>query len=163
MSNCGKLGIPEHLHTRGRIADDEFEPGERYFRRFEKVSELSEENKISMGAITTRHMSGNREKYSSQPSDVLYNIHGGDHFFSWGIWGIDIEKVNQLSFQHPEEAKHYTLKVLHVPEECMYPHAEIVVFKDGQPVQKIANSVKTKIREAISNLSNVLQLPEQPF
>jgi len=159
MANCGSLGIPEHLHTNGKAPDHNFDPDELYYRRFASVDEISSAGGISESAISTQNMSGNRSKYSA-PDDVLFNINSSEHFTSWGVWEVDIAAICELAFTHPVEARNYTVRVVHTPEECMYPHAEIQILENGEPVKRIKSTVvKTKIREAISHLTRITKRP----
>jgi len=163
---CSELGIPSHLHRNGRGIDPHFEPEEHYYRRFKRtvhnVPVVGEDGRISGSIVSTRNMSGNREKYCNSPDDVLYDINSADHFFAWGIWEVKISKVEGLRFNHPVEARAYTVRVVHEPEDCMYPHSIIRVLENGEPVPRIkSNMVKTKIREAIAHHTRVIKKPDQ--
>ncbi len=163
---CSELGIPSHLHRNGRGIDPHFEPEEHYYRRFKRavqnVPVVGEDGRISESIVSTRNMSGNREKYCNSPEDVLYDINSAEHFFSRGIWKVQVSSIDGMSFNHPEKARAYTIRVFHNPEDCMYPHAIVQVLENGKPITGIkSKSVKTKIRKEIARHTRVIKKPDQ--
>ena len=158
---CQGRGIPEHLHQLGRAPENVFAAEESVYRRFkpELKLELSEDH---YEIFTTRRMSVNRERYSARPEDVLFNVDGPPHFDSWGVAALEVEGIQSIRVQHPDPKQRieYTLKVRHKPERCMYPHCEIEVFANGEPVPEIKpSSVKTKIKSAMANACQVVKAP----
>ena len=64
---CRGLGIPSRLHRMGREVDNDFAPGERLFRWFVPLKDITEEGWIWTPMSGT--MSVNRERYSRPVSD----------------------------------------------------------------------------------------------
>ena len=162
---CSELGIPSHLHRNGRGIDPHFEQEEHYYRRFQRLPRtevIDKDGRIPFTIITTRDMSGNREKYCKSPEDVLYNINSAEHFFSRGIWKVQVSSIDGMIFNQPENARAYTIRVFHDPEDCMYPHAIVQVLENGKPITAIkSKSVKTKIRKEIARHTRVIKKPDQ--
>jgi hypothetical protein len=161
-SACQKLGIPVHLHQSGRVADQSCDADETLYRRVADDVPLVVGERPPLAAFTTRKMSQNRARYCHSPEDVLYNIKAPVHFFSWGIVGFLVKNVEVLKLKHPHDtAKEYTLKVIHKPEKCMFPHSEVEVFENGRRLDEIKPpSIKTLIKDEISKLAWVIKSPE---
>ncbi len=154
-SKCSELGIPEELHRKNRPIDNTFE-SEMIYRRFQSsasISEWSKDGKLSSSIFPVKRDSCNREKYSTSPKDVLYNIREedeGKHYFDiYGVVGFSSEVLydfQNTSLMINDEVRKFTLQLSHSPEECMYPHCEILVLENGQEVTLNAKSIKTAIR-----------------
>lgn len=130
---CDELGIPKHLHRHNRQVDPNFDKKEYLYRRI-PPGELLANGQISASSLRIHKMSVNRGKYTKFPKkDVLYNIKSNEHFFTWGIVKINVGFLERLKFDHPKKENHiYTLKVIHEPEECMYPHSIIEILLNGK-------------------------------
>ncbi len=145
MVNCKELGIPDHLHKNGRIAENNnFTYDEKMFRRVIPKESLSEMVKYN---FDFKSMSFNREKYSNA-KDVLYNIKDNNHYMSsHGVASLRVEEIEKIIVLHPDDKQPYTFKSIHDPEECMYPHSIVQVLKEGTKVSEIKpSSVKSLIR-----------------
>lgn len=148
MNSCDQFGIPDYLHRNGRSEDNIFDKDEMLYRRFSKL-ESPDGKSLSAAMLQTREMSVNREKYSKSPSDVLYSTTSKDHYFSHGVISMGYGQIFCLSVKHPDDKNiKYTFSVVHSPEECMFPHALIIVMNNGSPVKKIKPS---KIRNLIKD------------
>lgn len=140
---CSELGVPEHLHTNQRETDPVFEASENLFRRFEDA-----EASPPLEAFSTSRMSVNREKYSQGARDVLYSSQTDKHYFDWSVARFTAGDVREGEWRHPQADITYRLDVFHRPEQCMYPHAEVVVTANGEEVERVKpTTVKLRIRE----------------
>ena len=64
-------------------------------------------------------------------------------------------------FNHPVEARAYTVRVVHEPEDCMYPHSMVQILENGSPISEIRSKpLKTKIRDAIARHTQVIKRPD---
>lgn len=158
MGKCADLGIPEHLHQNGRTAENEnFTPDERMFRRFRPKDSLSEIVKTN---FDFKSMSFNRERYSN-PEDVLYNIKENNHYNDCGVASLTVYEIERIQIPHPDDKQLYTFKAVHDPEECMYPHSIVQVFKNGNKVSEIKpSSVKSLIRDEYEKSIMIIRMPD---
>jgi len=153
--NCAQKGIPEHLHQDNRDEDPDFDDAELLYRRF--LSKVDSRDEL-IAALSTRSMSVNRDRYSEEPEDVLYNInanHPDDHFFDCGILEFDVESVETINVEHPQlDNRSYSFRVLHRPSQCMYPHSVVKVVEtidgDDNIVDDISSGmVKLDLKDQI--------------
>lgn len=163
---CAELGIPDHLHQLDRPIDNHFLQSELIYRRFPCLDTNAKktlvDGKLSASVFSTHKMSLNRQKYSNEPSDVLYNINSKEHFINDGIFSLTVVNVNDFSEPSPNDHnKLYTLKLLHKPDECMYSHCEIFVGFDGELLDDLERpkSVKTAIKDHYRLIADVIVEP----
>lgn len=162
---CSVPGIPNRLHRNGQGADNVFDESLIYIRL--KPSDFVSPALISHNAFRIDMQSCNREKYSTDPRDVLLNINAAtvsDHFLNYGIVSIPIDALRKGSFDHPTDTtKQYKLDLVHTPEECMFPHSEIVTFlasdANRQNVGISSSLVRAGIRQFYRRVLTVIQAP----
>ncbi len=160
--DCFELKIPEYLHTKERTEDQNFTNQELLFRRFSPDHYNPIHRSVSPASIRVGDTSVNREKYSKEPNDVLYNTRLPEHYFNYGIFEITVGFIRDVTFTHPEDSsKVFTLRVLHEPSRCMYPHSVIKVEVNGELLEnfKRPNTVKTQIKVEIANNCNIVKIP----
>lgn len=166
---CQQLGIPERLHRNGRGIDNEFLEDELIYRRF-KVEGNKEDwlsnSQISTSIFKVSNDSCNRSKYSEEPEDVLFNIRPqdeGKHYIDWGILSLQVHQLNQFSFPIQQNSidRIFSIKVEHVPDDCMYPHSEIRVFVDGELISKNKpSSINRAIRDFLIEQVVIVKEPQ---
>ncbi|PVV54827.1 hypothetical protein [Chryseobacterium sp. HMWF035] len=153
MSKCDEICIPNNLHWEGKPIDENFE-NENLYRRVRIPIDQNKINEREISAIIfpIKDDSCNREKYSS-PIDVLYNVNAkncDDHFFNFGIVSINSNYILSQSFTPEGSVDQFTFKIIHSPTECMYPHCEVIVFKNNARISdNKPKSVKAYIRDVI--------------
>jgi len=157
--------IPERLHTNGRLPDAHFTSNEKLFRRFantEQNKPALKDGKLTHASLSLKEMSVNREKYSEKPEDVLYNIKTGEHFWHYGIYAFCVGAIQSLNYVHPtEQSKSYSLRAVHKPEPCMYPHSIIAILENEIEISEIKpKSIKTTLRDDLIEQATILKLPE---
>lgn len=166
--SCDELGIPPRLHRNGRGPAHEFESGERLFIRFDPDKHLLENGGISFAtALSTEDQSCNRSAFCDSQEDVLYNTNSPVHFFHWGILEILAADASAVLAVHPVDPDIiHSFDVVHKPEECMYPHSQLELLKNGEPGGKPGSSlVRLNIKNALGSQMNILshgQPSEQP-
>lgn len=169
--HCLRIGIPAYLHQNDRNPDPTFEGEELVFRRFfvnpPKETWLGKANQWKSAKIfRLENDSYNREKYCLEPADVLFNInatHSNDHFFNWGILSLKIKEIQGFSFQVEINGigRSVTFRLIHKPETCMFPHAEIHAFQDGNLVDEVApKSLRAVVRDIFVETCEVVKEPE---
>jgi hypothetical protein len=163
--NCSELNIPEYLHTNDRPPDIHFTDNEKLFRRFAQTEQNQptiKDGKLTHASLSLKEMSVNREKYSREPQDVLYNIKTGEHFLAHGICIFESGKVTALNYTHPALPKVYRLQLVHEPEPCMYPHSVIAILENGIRIREIKpSSIKTALRDDLIEQAEIIVLPQK--
>lgn len=153
-SICSSLGIPPHLHQMERKDDEDFALTELLFRWYVPLKEIKEEGWIWIPMSGA--MSVNRGRYSQHPTDVLYDIREGKHRFGQAeIAVFQVWEIRGIEIQHPTlESRHYTLEIVHAPERCMYPHTNIRVLLNGEPVgaDALPKTAKTELRRKFTKV-----------
>ncbi|EQA47334.1 hypothetical protein LEP1GSC050_1807 [Leptospira broomii serovar Hurstbridge str. 5399] len=145
---CEHKNIPDRLHTNGKKEDQDFGLFEKLYRRFPPG--IPRNNKNGRYVIDSDELSLNREKYSNDPTDVLFRTTTGDYLSDYGILQFSVELFSNLNLQHDTEEILFTFKIAHKPEACMYPHSIIVPYKNGKQVDRISsNFIKTAYREKL--------------
>jgi hypothetical protein len=166
--NCGEKGIPGHLHTDGRDANQTFLATELLYRRFRKSIEATANSDTEMlppDLFPLRSDSLNRAAYC-KPEDVLYNSNGAPHYFEQGICQFSVGCAEEImAVKSDANGKNtYTLKIVHKPEDCMYPHSEIAVYKDGTLIDSVnPKSVKQEIRQKLLICIGTTSIIKQPL
>jgi hypothetical protein len=149
---CSVLGIPAHLHTSGRPIIPEFEKNEMLYRRFGPSPKPPED--WIYEALSTSLMSVNRSTLCKSFEDALWS-EDGKHYLSWGVFSLLTQKVCEIEARlHRPDLNHdqiFLLRVRHDPKQCMYPHSQIEVFRDGELIETVkASTIKTTLRRAMS-------------
>ena len=109
---CDVPAVPSHLHRRSRPVDENFEDGEKLFRRHQLP-----ERRIK-AIITFDGMSVNRSKYCKGPEDALVNVETGDLYSGYGVVSFAVSDVAQLLetvSTPPDIAGGYSCRVKHTP------------------------------------------------
>jgi hypothetical protein len=156
---CQARGIPDHLHTSDRQPDEQFEPTEALYRRFEHGIEG---NRPSPAIFTTREMSVARSKYCRSKTDALYNCDSDQHFLRWAIAELSVSDVEKTCWKHPTDVKEFRFKLIHRPEQCWYPHSEVRTFADGKENKKLPGSLKILIKDHWADICRVVKSSESP-
>jgi hypothetical protein len=152
---CSKRGIPVHLHQLDRTANQDFsDPEELLWRRFP----FEAEDLTSI--ISFNGMSVNRQKDGESPDDVLWDTVNGGRHHGYGVVEFSVGSL-QRCWDHPEPVGNpltFSLVPEHKPEQCNYPHSEVVAHlynrstTELQCLTKIKpTSVKLKIREDLQS------------
>lgn len=170
-SFCDSIRIPARLHKNGRDVDQTFLPEEninRWFPPFNKDNESyiltnpeTQEKIVSASVFRTDRMSCVREKHTEELNDALYNILSQDHYFNYGIVQLKVKDIESITFDHPvTKNTKYTLKVVHRPEDCLYPHVEIFTFENGEAKSDIKpSSIKTKVKQEYAKRCKIVKEP----
>ncbi len=150
--------IPVHLHKGSRPVDPVFSDEELLYRRIRRplIGLLPDALDFDL-----TEMSVNRELYSNQPEDVLWNINASsatDHFHDQGIVSFPVREVRAVHLRHPQLDEYCVMRVMHQPEDCMYPHSVVVPeMRPGQGVSKPSKMMRTELRTRFRELSQVIQ------
>jgi hypothetical protein len=148
---CSSLGIPERLHADGKSEDQQFEKSELLYRWLLKTYPNSE-LKESFRLIPDESV--NRQKYSTYPADVLFDIRG-QHRVGHPILSFEVGQLER-DFQHQEkdEMVVYSFRILHKPEDCMYPHCVVEVRKKGELItdaKQVPGIIRRRLRKVIAD------------
>ncbi|PQA60172.1 hypothetical protein [Siphonobacter curvatus] len=160
---CTISSIPARLHRNGRPVISEFDEDELLYRRFKVEGskedwETNQDSRVKIFAMDND--SYNRSKFSECPEDVLYNKDSEEHHLAYGIVSIKVSDV--LSIREAEvnnERRIFTAVVNHKPENCMYPHCDLVIYSNGQVAEKRPKSVKAVFRNLLVGFLKI----EKPF
>jgi len=101
------------------------------------------------------------------PRDVLFDIEEGRHYWDHQIACFDVSDISQLdlpndnSIQYRDRDKkiikkpadRFTFRVLHEPEERMYPHCIIQAHRNGAPAKEVPKSMRTIIQRRFAKLA----------
>jgi hypothetical protein len=102
-----------------------------------------------------------RERYCRSPFDVLYGVTDKGHHFDEHVAKLTVGEVEMIDYPNMgteikdrtgkiiKEAARYSLRVMHEPEQCMYPHCELRLHIDDKPYdnkKKVPPRVKTNMR-----------------
>jgi hypothetical protein len=154
---CSVPGIPLHLHRDGRPLDNFFSPCEIIYRRFKIKNEPEdwESEGISERVFVLDRDSYNRSKYSF-PEDVLLNVNAltqEEHFYDWGIVGIPYSALFARTFDVTinKVDMRFIVFLSHSPEECMYPHLEMLIYDaaTNTPAPSRPRPIKMAIRSLL--------------
>jgi hypothetical protein len=106
------------MRRNGRPVDQDFQAGERLFRRY-AADHIIDGKFSNMGLSFDTPPSVNREKYS-ESRDVLFSE--TNEFANWGVWSV---KVGDLLSAFPETEPAFGFYPKHTPMEDNYAHSEI--------------------------------------
>lgn len=159
---CVRLGIPTHLHQDGRAPDSTFPQAEGLFRRFRPDVEIVD-GKPPATIFEFRRMSVARSGYCQQAKDVLYDDEHGQHMFGWGVVEITVGVIESLRYTNPVTNDQVTFKLRHDPKPCMYPHSEVDVLVNGEPVAELkTRTIRLAARDYLAQTCCVRIHPTQP-
>lgn len=162
---CSTPGIPERLHRNERDANQDFSSDQRLFIRVPKnCFEGPGSDVISVNAFKSSRQSTNRDSHS-ELEDVLLNINAKDateHYVDWGVVSIGIAELINKNIQHPDQGYSVVAHPFHAPEECMYPHTELVLRRtdNGDEVEVNSKLLKSKIRAHYRDVSTIAKMPQ---
>jgi len=161
-NKCSSLGIPDSLHKKDRLDIQDFDATEKIWRRFSPVDTFNKSNiteingkrkpKLSVFPFKKNGMSCNRQKYSNVKEDVLYNIESSEHFWDWSIF--ELIHGNYDGIEIGEELIPITI---HKSTECMYPHVEIWININGEPLVDIPEQHKLQLRKKFQELCEIVK------
>ncbi|TND10111.1 MAG: hypothetical protein FD123_359 [Bacteroidetes bacterium] len=163
---CTELGIPEYLHKDNRQDQQIFSIDEGLYRRFPKIQNgklsISDKGDIDQSIFSTDNMSCNRQDFCLTPEDVLFSSTSNTHYFHYGIVRISIKEIENIVIQNTSiPANKYELKVVHDPEECMYPHTVVKIFENGVLMEKPPGpSIKISIRKKYAQICTLIKAPQ---
>jgi hypothetical protein len=173
---CNELGIPKRLRRNRRESFDEFHDGNEYlYRWFVPEIEYSLDGILSPSTIgkvfsPPLDISCNRAKFCDFSTDVLFNTKNLPHRNEYGVVKTTVGSVASHKFtffsniKNIQEEITIEFQVIHSPEECMYPHSEIIVFKNGVRLKEAKQkSLKDAIRRELSKKFEVCHPPTPNF
>lgn len=176
MLSCEELEIPTRLRKNGQEAIPHFQDGELLFRWFEPNVQIDFEGRIGTSALKgafkpPHETSVNRSNLCNYSTDVLYNHKNLPHRFNHGVIQAKVNTVIGCEFSATENLENekfqvnIKLGVQHVPEECMYPHTNITVYKNGELIKNDIKSkiLKADIRDELRLLFTVCHYPNPDF
>ncbi|MBF9221768.1 hypothetical protein [Hymenobacter ruricola] len=131
------------------------------YRRFEKEPLASPDGKtVSASAFPLRDDSYNRGLFCRHHEDVLYDEtkENNTHYFAkWGVAEFahaDFTAIYELD--EPKDLRQFHVTIAHVPNECMYPHSQMVVTLEGVEAA-VPKSIRTKIRERLLRICRIVK------
>ena len=87
---------------------------------------------------------------------MLYDVKEGRHRFGQAeIAVFQVGELRQVEVLHPTlPSKRYTLDMAHAPEACMYPHTNVQVLLNGEPVggDTLPKTAKTEFRRRLTKM-----------
>ena len=155
--DCRAKGIPDHLHQCERPINQTFDPSESLFYRF-KPGEKIKNGKVPKGIFRVKNMSVLRQIYCRSPNDALYDGERGISYPDWGVAELVVGKVESFSY-NGDPPKEYTLKVVHDPLQCVYPHSEVRLFERGVRLNEVPDGLATLIRVCLADSCSVAKAP----
>ncbi len=176
MLTCEELGIPNRLRRNGQEAIPHFQDGELLFRWFKPNSQAIFEGEISTSVVgdffrQPHETSVNRSSLCRYSTDVLYNHKNLPHRFDYGVIQAEVTSFIEHEFPATDNLENdifqVTIKlgVQHAPEECMYPHTNITVYKNGELIENDIKGkrLKANIRDELRRMFTVCHYPNPDF
>lgn len=176
MLTCEELKIPHRLCRNDREIIPHFDSDEYLYRWFKPNDEFVFEGHISTAVVgdvfrPPHETSVNRSSLCEHSTDVLYNHKGLPHRFDYGVIQAEISYVKGYKFLATDNIENNRFQVEiefsieHAPEECMYPHSNITVYKNDKLVEEEVKSkvLKADIREELRLLFTVCHNPNPNF
>lgn len=166
---CSRLGIPEHLHSKGKGKDLNFSEDESLYRRFFTScppEEWKNNTQVSASVFRLKDDSYVWSKHTTSHLDVLYNDieeENGRHYCGAGVLDIKILPISKFSFTVNNEPRTFTLKASHEPQLCNYPHAELHVYENGlkfKAEDSKPRSANLAIRAHLRDNCTILKMPD---
>ncbi len=155
--------IPERMRRRGRPANQDFQPTEAVFLRFDdQILERSEEDPDSFYLnIRMPDTSVNRSKPDGHARDVL--LVDWPRFRDWGILSFEVRQIPTPDESPKREAIHY--RIQHDPLELNFYHCEIRAFRDATCRARMKNfksKWKTWFRMELSQRLSAANILKEP-
>jgi hypothetical protein len=102
-----------------------------------------------------------------EPEDARFDGVNGNHCLDCQIARLSVAEVQSLNLPNENSSKIvkvkgmtqktqpdiFTFEVVHAPIPCIYPHCEIIAYKNGKPIKDVANSMKTIIRREFAKIA----------
>jgi len=164
--NCDSIIIPPYLHSKTRPKITYFDNSDSLLRRFEYLdtnhNPTLSDDKVSISIFSTKKMSCNIKSLCNQVDDVLYDITKDMFVEKAGIVSLAYSQLVLYQAIDPtDDSISYRLIVLHQPEPCMFPHAEIIVAKNNKLIDDFERpkSVKVAIKLFYRGNSEIIRKP----
>ena len=176
-SICDDLSIPVRLRREKRdVVPFSTDSKECLYRWFKPDTEYSDSGRLSsatIGEVFTPlyDVSCNRSSLCEKSTDVLYNTVKLPHRFNFGVIEASVESIHGHVFEYELNQKDgieritIRFEVEHKPEECMYPHSQIVLYRNGVRVSDAIKppTLKTATRSELALLFNVCHKPDPDY
>jgi hypothetical protein len=166
---CGVLNIPERLWRNERAIDNDFKDDSLY-RRFivfgDKLTWSS--SNLSHVVFKLDRDSYNKSSLCTEPNDVLYNtrlVDNGVHYVNFGILELPCHSLDQINdipvvLELNGTKRIFKLQPVHSPEDCMYPHSEILIYEGDVEVNiKTPKSIGVILRDVLIEKINIIKEP----
>lgn len=152
--------IPERLHTNDKPIIEKFAIGEELYYRCKSDECSKPYDKISLYDISHNRNFCNNQEY--RRDDVLYNIIENDQRQQYQNFDTTVLKIQSLqdnttyfkeivSQENPDLS--VTIKLIHDPIPCMYPHSVFEVSVNGDTINsENYNSLLNKKNRTFKNL-----------
>jgi len=176
---CDELSIPSRLRRNNKPVVNTFNDDEEVLYRWFDPSKVESESNGRISATTIKQaftplseLSNNRSSMSLYSTDVLYSISKLPHRDGFGVIKAKVTDINERTFDFDEGSKNngnkkllLSFKLKHDPEDCMYPHTIILIYKEGIELKGEikGNLLKTAIRDQIGKLFKVCHPPDPTF
>src|SRR3954471_5160490 len=142
---CTIRDIPRRLHRRRRAV--RLVPEHDWlFMRHPPLGPAEHYGLGWEGQFSVRDQSVNSKLLNrpiGRPQDVLYDTRYGNHFWHYEIAGFRAKEIRALIFPNPNSVQRdrngqpkndpdiFSFQLVHDPKPCMYPHCEILTFRNG--------------------------------
>lgn len=160
--DCAGLGIPPHLHQIDRLPDPHFAASELLYFRIRPDPDATYPAPDILDYVkTSTDNSTLRSAYCRSPDDARLDKDGTVYSeFFLCAWRVGL----LLSYQvHQQESdKTCSVEVEHTPYPCQYPHTDIRVLCNSEPVRgsvRLSNPLKRRVRAELADLAEVIALP----
>lgn len=165
MEPCQLNYIPEKLQTNDRLALQSFDVGELLYMRCAADNLSNPYNSITLSELS-HNRGGSNENPISDPDDVLYNIRPDLDFEKYPdkvvctIRILDLNEQSQYDKSFSDGSNAATIRLIHEPLPCMYPHAvfrilfneEIVTYKNYKDNLKKANKLRNSLKTELASM-----------
>ncbi len=127
LEPCQLNYIPDKLRTNNREPFQTFHVGELLFMRCAPDKLSNPYNSITISDLS-HNRRGSEENPVSESEDVLYNIRPDIDFEKYTdkvvctIRILDLNADNKYDKSFTEDGNTATIRLIHEPEPCMYPH-----------------------------------------
>lgn len=104
-------------------------------------------------------------------TDVLYNHKNLPHRFNYGVVQAEVDSIKGFEFSATDNLGNDKFQVQikfnvdHAPEECMYPHTNITIYKNGELINNDikSKSLKADIRDELRLMFTICHYPNTEF
>jgi len=167
-----ELEIPEFLHAKDQLKDNNFNINEEIYRRFKLHEWISEENIVSASAFSLSSDSFNRQKYSKKPEDVLLDVKnfskdllcdGILKIIIGNLYQLNDLKINLFDLIHEQRTCSVSVEVSHAPHKFMYAHSDVIFCVDEIPItgkfKFKPNTLKTIYKGKMQKIAQIIKQP----